>query len=84
MRALEFSARWCAPPTPAPRSSSTIVGRVTHSLPRLTRGVLEAEVEGRAGLTPYAMWVSRFGLWPLWVASLLVVSVSDFRRRLTA
>ncbi len=41
------------------------LGRVTHELPRLTRGVLEAEVEGRVGLTPYARWAGHFGLWPL-------------------
>jgi apolipoprotein N-acyltransferase len=34
--------------------------------------VLVAEVEGRAGLTPYAMWVSRLGLWPLWGLGLLI------------
>lgn len=41
------------------------LGRVTHELPRLTRAVLAVEVEGRAGLTPYAYWAGRFGLWPL-------------------
>ena len=68
MRALEFQR----PMVRATNTGATVVidhrGRVTHALPRLTRGVLEAEVEGRAGLTPYACWVSRFGLWPLWIA----------------
>lgn len=41
------------------------LGRVTHELPRLTRAVLAVEVEGRTGLTPYAYWAGRFGLWPL-------------------
>ncbi len=41
------------------------LGRVTHELPRLTRAGLAVEVEGRAGLTPYAHWAGRFGLWPL-------------------
>ncbi len=40
-------------------------GRVTHELPRLTRGVLRANVEGRTGLTPYARWAGPWGLWPL-------------------
>jgi apolipoprotein N-acyltransferase len=46
-------------------------GRVTAQLPRYTRGVLEAEVQGRDGITPYVAWASRFGLWPLvlWAAA---------------
>ena len=56
-------------------------GTVTQSLPRLTRGVLLAEVEGRAGLTPYARWVSRFGLWPMWIAALAVVVATVLRGR---
>lgn len=46
------------------------LGRVTHQLPRLTRDRLEASVQGRTGLTPFARWASRWGLWPLWVACL--------------
>jgi len=49
---------------------------VTHSLPRHTRGVLEGVVEGRSGSTPFAMWVSRLGLWPVWFLSLLVVALA--------
>jgi len=41
-------------------------GRVTHQLHRLTRDRLEATVQGRTGLTPYAVWASRWGLWPVW------------------
>jgi apolipoprotein N-acyltransferase len=40
-------------------------GSVTAQLPRYTRGVLDAEVQGRDGITPYVAWASRFGLWPL-------------------
>ncbi|MBT2305018.1 apolipoprotein N-acyltransferase [Variovorax paradoxus] len=72
MRALEFQR----PMVRATNTGATVVidhrGRVTHALPRLTRGVLVAAVEGRAGLTPYAMWVSRLGLWPLWGLGLLI------------
>jgi len=56
-------------------------GQVTQSLPRLTRGVLVAEVEGRHGLTPYARWVSHLGLWPLWIAALAVVAATVLLRR---
>ena len=74
MRALEFQR----PMVRATNTGATVVidhrGRVTAELPRLTRGVLTAEVEGRAGVTPFAWWVSRFGLWPFWAASLLTIA----------
>ncbi|GAA4350884.1 apolipoprotein N-acyltransferase [Variovorax defluvii] len=74
MRALEFQR----PMVRATNTGATAVidhrGRVTHALPRLTRGVLVAPVEGRGGLTPYAFWVSRFGLWPLWGLTLAIVA----------
>ena len=47
--------------------------QVVEQLPPFLAGVLEGEVQARQGLTPYAWWVGRFGLWPLglgavWVA----------------
>ena len=45
-------------------------GQVTHALPRHTRGVLEAQVQGTQGLSPYARWVSVLGLWPWLVLGL--------------
>jgi apolipoprotein N-acyltransferase len=75
MRALEFRR----PMVRATNTGATVVidhrGRVTDALPRLTRGVLIADVEGRSGLTPFAWWVSRFGLWPFWAASLLTIAI---------
>jgi apolipoprotein N-acyltransferase len=65
LRALELQR----PMLRATNTGATVAidhrGRVSHELPRLTRAVLEAEVEGRVGLTPYARWAGRFGLWPL-------------------
>jgi len=65
LRALEFQR----PMLRATNTGATAVvdhrGRVTHALAPFTRGVLDATVEGREGLTPYARWASRFGLWPL-------------------
>ncbi|MEJ8813432.1 apolipoprotein N-acyltransferase [Variovorax ureilyticus] len=81
MRALEFQR----PMVRATNTGATAVidhrGRVTHALPRLTRGVLEAEVEGRTGLTPYAFWVSRLRLWPLWGLALAVVAATLWAQR---
>lgn len=40
-------------------------GRVLAALPSHTQGVLRAQVQGRNGVTPYAIWAGQFGLWPL-------------------
>jgi apolipoprotein N-acyltransferase len=81
MRALEFQR----PMIRATNSGATVIidyrGRVTHSLPRYTRGVLIGDVEGRSGLTAYAWWVSRLGLWPLGLRALLVVSAGAWQQR---
>jgi len=82
MRALEFSR----PMIRATNTGATVIidhaGKVTHSLERHTRGALIGEVEGRNGMTPYAMWVSRYGLWPLWGLGLgIAVLALLFRRR---
>ncbi|MDP2252053.1 MAG: nitrilase-related carbon-nitrogen hydrolase, partial [Hydrogenophaga sp.] len=50
-------------------------GVVTHQLERLTRGRLEATVQGRSGITPYAQWTARWGLMPMWVGCLVLVLV---------
>ncbi|HEX5286014.1 MAG TPA: apolipoprotein N-acyltransferase, partial [Polaromonas sp.] len=82
MRALEFDR----PMIRATNTGATVIidhrGQVTHALPRYTRGALVGEVEGRSGITPYAWWVSRYGLWPLWMLGLAVVGLAlVFRRR---
>ncbi len=72
-------ARWRAmelgrPVVRATNTGATVVidhtGVVQASLPRHTRGTLDAVVYGRDGLTPYARWASRWGQWPLWLVSL--------------
>ena len=66
MRSLEFER----PMVRATNTGATAIidhrGQVTHLLPRHTRGVLVGSVEGRSGITPYAWWAARFGLWPWW------------------
>lgn len=56
-------------------------GRVTHQLPRFTRGSLIGSYEGRNGLTFYARWAAAFGLWPLWGLCLAVLALAIWRRR---
>jgi apolipoprotein N-acyltransferase len=55
---------------------------VTHSLKPYTQGVLDAEVQGRQGFTPYTLWASRFGLWPLLIVAVtLMLMTLPLRRR---
>ncbi len=56
-------------------------GRVVRALAPHTRGVLEGEVEGRQGNTPYADWAARLGLWPAIGLALAVVMAAAWRRR---
>ncbi len=81
MRAIEFER----PMIRATNTGATVIidhrGVVTHSLQRHTRGILVGEVQGRSGITPYAWWVSRFGLWPLWALALAVVGLAFVRSR---
>ena len=81
MRALEFER----PMIRATNTGATVIinhrGQVTHALQRHTRGVLTGEVIGRSGITPYAWWAARFGLWPWWLFGLSIVAVAFIRRR---
>lgn len=82
MRTLEFER----PLVRATNTGATAVidhrGRVTHRMPAHTRGVLHAEVQGRAGaVTPFAWWVARWGLAPLWLLGMAVVAWAYLRRR---
>jgi len=74
MRSLEFQV----PTIRSTNTGATVVidhgGRVVQRMPGQTRGVLMAEVQGHAGVTPYAHWAGRAGLWPLVGLGLLLVA----------
>ena len=76
MRSLEFDRAMIR----ATNTGATVIidprGRVTHSLERHTRGVLLGDAQGRTSITPYAAWVSRFGLWPLYALGLIVIAIA--------
>ncbi len=76
MRALEFER----PMLRATNTGATVImdhrGLVLQSLPRLSVGTLVGQVEGRTGLTPFAWWVARCGLWPLWMFALAIVFIA--------
>lgn len=73
MRAMELGR----PMLRATNTGATAIidhrGQVQSMLPRFTRGSLSGRFEGRSGLTPYARWVSAWGLWPLWGLALALV-----------
>ncbi len=83
MRALEFQRGQVR----ATNTGATAVidwqGHVTDRLPPAVEAELDASVEGRIGDTPYASWVSRFHLWPLWglAAALILFGLLVPRRR---
>ena len=81
MRALEFQR----PMLRATNTGATVVidhtGRVTHRIAPFTQGVLDAEVQGRHGMTPFARWASLSGLWPAALLALGVVVGFVLRRR---
>jgi len=81
MRALEFERPFIRATNTGETAIIDHHGRVTHRLARLTRGVLMGEVQGRNGLTPFAWWASRFGLWPLWLGAGAVVLLAWIVRR---
>jgi len=55
-------------------------GRVTARIAGQTRGMLQGTVEGRVGTTPYAWWVARFGLAPLWFCGVALLALQAWRR----
>ena len=82
MRAIEFER----PMVRATNTGATAIidhrGSVLQQLPRERRGVLLGQVQGRSSApTPYAVWVSRWGLWPLWGMALLVVLAAALHSR---
>lgn len=87
MRALEFER----PMVRATNTGATAIidhrGVVTHQLPRHTRGVLLGSVQGRGvdaqqgwAITPYAFWVSRWGLVPLAVLAFAIIAFAAVAR----
>ncbi|MEQ1537253.1 MAG: nitrilase-related carbon-nitrogen hydrolase, partial [Burkholderiaceae bacterium] len=73
LRSMELAK----PSIRATNTGATVIidaqGKVTHSLERHTRGALVGQVLGNTVVTPYAAWVSKFWLWPLWIFGILTV-----------
>lgn len=83
LRSLEFQV----PTIRSTNTGATVVidhqGEVSARLAPNTRGSLQAEVQGMSGVTPYAWWAGRWGLWPLIALGVLWVGATAIwgRRR---
>ncbi len=80
LRTLEFQLPMVRATNTGATAAVDHRGRVVAQLPPLTRGVLEAEVQGRTGVTPFAWWAARAGLWPLALLAALVLAAAARRR----
>jgi apolipoprotein N-acyltransferase len=74
-RALEFQRPFVRATNTGATAILSHEGVVQDLLPPQTRSVLRGEVQGRSGITPFAWWASRYGLWPLWLVALAVLAV---------
>jgi apolipoprotein N-acyltransferase len=75
LRTLEFQVPMIRATNTGATAAIDHRGRVAAQLPPFSRGVLDAQVEGRAGSTPYARWVGGLGLWPLALAALALIAL---------
>ena len=73
MRALEFQRPFLRATNTGSTQILDYQAQTLAQLDRFTRGVLHGEVQGRTGITPFAWWVARFGLWPYWLVAGLVL-----------
>jgi apolipoprotein N-acyltransferase len=76
MRALEFGRPFVLATNTGVTAIVDHRGRVVAALSPDRRAVLVGAVEGRTGVTPYAWWVARFGLWPFWLLAVAIVWVA--------
>ena len=78
LRSMELAR----PSIRATNTGATVIidarGQVTQSLERHTRGALVGQVQGSTSITPYAWWVARFWLWPLWLLGLGIVGLTGW------
>jgi len=81
MRSLELQR----PMVRATNTGATAVidhrGVVAKALPPFQRGTLDARVEGRTGLTPFAAWAGTLGLWPLGALGVATLLAAGLGRR---
>jgi len=67
MRSLEFDRPFLLATNTGKTAIVDHRGRITHALAPHTAAALTGEVQGRNGITPFAWWAARWGMWPLWL-----------------
>ena len=75
-RALEFQRPFVRATNTGATAIIDYQAKVIAQLPGREQGTLVGTVQGRTGLTPFAWWASRFGLWPLWLVCLGCVAAA--------
>jgi len=81
MRALEFQRPFIRSTNTGATAVLDHRGQVTARLAPARSAVLETEVEGRSGSTPYARWLAACGLWPLWLLAAAVLLGARLQQR---
>ncbi|MDI1244499.1 MAG: apolipoprotein N-acyltransferase, partial [Rhodoferax sp.] len=75
LRALEFDRPFLLATNTGQTAIVDHRARVTHAATPHTAMALRGTVQGRTGITPYAWWLARWGLWPLlWLALALLLA----------
>lgn len=80
MRALESGRWWLRATNTGVTALVNERGFVVKTMPQFVPGVLEGEAQGRRGVTPYV----RYGDYPLWLGSGLILLLAVWRARRTA
>jgi apolipoprotein N-acyltransferase len=79
-RALEFDRPLLLATNTGHTAIVSRQGLVTDALAPHTAAALSGTVQGRTGVTPYAVWVSRFGQWPVWLLAIGMVLAASWLR----
>jgi apolipoprotein N-acyltransferase len=81
LRSLEFDRPFLLATNTGQTAIVDHRARVTHAATPHTAMALHGTVEGRNGITAYAWWVARWGLWPLLLLALGLLLPAWLKRR---
>lgn len=76
LRALEFQRPLVRATNTGSTAAVDHTGAVIARLPPMVRDTLDVTVEGRTGTTPYAAWLVRWHLRPLWATAVALLALA--------